>query len=74
MITDSRVYAFKEELGRDAAADYMRTYHGIYDISFAEAQIPCNIVSDSRKLRGYLKMHWRDCLVADPVPADMYNG
>ena len=71
IITNSRVYVFRDPQGRTAAANYLRVYRGISDISFAEARVSKAIVEDSRKVRDYIKMHWRECITSDPVPVEI---
>ncbi|MCH5212132.1 MAG: hypothetical protein J1G06_03885 [Oscillospiraceae bacterium] len=71
MIANARVYVFRDPKGRAAAANYLRVYRGISDISFAEARVSKDVVEDSRKVRDYIKMHWRECITGDPVPVEI---
>ena len=73
VIVGSRVYVFKTKDGRAAAANYLRVYCGIRDMKFAEAKVSRDIVPDSRKVRGSIKMHWHECLIGAPVPFDTYS-
>ena len=73
VIVGSRVYVFKTEKGRAAAANYLRVYRGISDIKFAEVMVSRDVVPESRKVRGYIKMHWREYLIGDPVPYETYS-
>ena len=68
LIANERIYAFREEKGRAAAAKYLKVYRGISDIRFAEARLPADTVHDRRKARSYIKMHWRECITGDPMP------
>ena len=67
LIANSRVYVFKEKQGRAAAENYLRKYQNISDISFAEVRLPRGVVPDSRKARKYIKQHWREYIIDDPV-------
>ena len=71
IIVNSRVYVFKKKEGRAAAAKYLKEYRGFNNIEFAEASVSRDIVPDSRKVRTYIKMHLRECLISEPVPADI---